>query len=255
MYRSVLLSSLIMLFAAVSLARSEPEAKPPAKKPDAREADPARELRGKLSRPINLANGIDANTPLRDALEFIESRQDVSIVLDPVTVPFGQDDPGSLGDRPVKLPKMQNVRLSTVLDMLARQTGTAYLVKPGYVEFTIPQRANPVFWGPPNSRGQVAQLIPTVHVDVDRRPLEQVVRDIVESTGINVVLDARGSDPGKTLVTMTLNNVPIDTAVTVLADMSGLKVVYLDNLLYVTTPKNAVTLEAEQAKLRGEGGM
>src|SRR5207253_2065343 len=108
--------------------------------------------------------------------------------------------------------------LSAVLDMLARQTGTTFLVKPGYVEFTLPQRANPLFWGPPYVRQETVKLIPTVQVDAERRPLDQVFRDLSDATGINVVLDARAGDPGKTLVTLTLNNVPIDTAVTVLAD-------------------------------------
>jgi hypothetical protein len=247
-----------LVFAAASLAWSEPEAKPTAKKPAAREAEPARDVRARLARPISLPQGIEPNTALREVLEHLTDRQDVAILLDPMAAQLGQaEGMADFGDRPVRLPKLQNVRLSTVLDMVARQTGTAYLVKPGYVEFTAPQRVNPAMWVPPAPRGEMVKLIPSVTIDVDNRQLEQVLRDMAESSGINIVLDTRAAELGKTPVTITLNSVPIDTAAAVLADMSGLKVVPLDNLLYVTTPANARTVAAEQAHLRGSelGGM
>ena len=48
--------------------------------------------------------------------------------------------------------------------------------------------------------------------------------------------------------TATLTNVPIDTAVRLLADMAGLQVIQVDNVLYVTTPENATRFAAELQK-------
>src|SRR5439155_26824057 len=72
---------------------------------------------------------------------------------------------------------------------------------------------------------------------------------LADSTGINVILDARVAEKaGKTPVTATLNGIPLDTAVRLLADMADLKAVAIDNALYVTTKPNAETLQAEQEK-------
>jgi hypothetical protein len=252
MAQSALRASVFVLFAVVSLVWSGPEAKPPARTAETKEKapDPAREVRVKLARPISLPQGIGGNTPLKDALEHLTDRQDVPIILDPMVPQLGQAlGVGDIADRPVKLPKLQNVPLRTVLDMLAAQTDSAYLVKPGYVEFTLPQRANPIAWLPPNSRQDA--VIPKVHLDVERRSLDQALRDMADATGISIVLDPRAGDSSKTLVTITLTNVPIDTAVSVVADLSGLKMVALDHVLYVTSPANAKVLSAEQAVLRG----
>jgi hypothetical protein len=43
-------------------------------------------------------------------------------------------------------------------------------------------------------------------------------------------------------VTATLNSVPIETAVLILADMADLRLVVLDNVLFVTTKENAEQL-------------
>ena len=69
-------------------------------------------------------------------------------------------------------------------------------------------------------------------------------------TGISVVLDARIAlklrQEGQADLNITFNNVPLDTAVRLLADMSGLGVVAIDSVLYVTTRDNADQLQQEQ---------
>ena len=72
---------------------------------------------------------------------------------------------------------------------------------------------------------------------------------LADASGISVVLDARVVEKaGKTPVTATLNNIPLDTAVRLLADMADLKAVAIDNVLYVTAKANAEALQAEQDK-------
>jgi hypothetical protein len=56
------------------------------------------------------------------------------------------------------------------------------------------------------------------------------------------VIDARAREKATTRVTATLNNVPVDTAVLILADMADLRMIVLDNVLYVTTKENAEQL-------------
>src|SRR5262249_3694584 len=85
-------------------------------------------------------------------------------------------------------------------------------------------------------------LPPLVWENLDKVPLDKALRDIADDTGVNVVLDPRADTKGRAEVTTTLRNVPVETAVEVLADMAGLSVVYRDNIVYVTTPENAKRL-------------
>ena len=61
-------------------------------------------------------------------------------------------------------------------------------------------------------------------------------------------MDVRQADKAKAAVSAALKNVPVDTAVRVLADMAELKPVRMGNLLYVTSRDNAKRLEEEEAK-------
>src|SRR5438128_10775704 len=46
------------------------------------EVTAAKALRERLSKPVTLEKGIEANTPLREALQFISDRYDVTILVD-----------------------------------------------------------------------------------------------------------------------------------------------------------------------------
>ena len=76
-----------------------------------------------------------------------------------------------------------------------------------------------------------AEYFPLVHIDCEQRPLRDVLREVAESARCNVMV---GLDPeAKTKVSAHLTNVPLDTAVILLADMAGLKVAKLDHVLVV----------------------
>ena len=65
-----------------------------------------------------------------------------------------------------------------------------------------------------------------------------------------MVLDARSAKEAAAPLTADFSNVPLDTAVAMLADLAGLKMVPLENVLYVTSKENAATLMEEQNRLR-----
>ena len=56
---------------------------------------------------------------------------------------------------------------------------------------------------------------------------------------MNIVLDGRAGDKGRTPVTARLTDVPLDNAVKVLADMADLTPVVVGRVLYVTSKDNA----------------
>ncbi|TMQ29437.1 MAG: hypothetical protein E6K70_25685, partial [Planctomycetota bacterium] len=76
-----------------------------------------RRMREKLSKPISLDKAIDKNTPLKDALEFLSDRYDLTILID--TPAFKQEQVDNVEDLPVGLPRMSQVSLSTVLRLLS----------------------------------------------------------------------------------------------------------------------------------------
>jgi Mg-chelatase subunit ChlD/tetratricopeptide (TPR) repeat protein len=108
------------------------------------EDDPAtlqqiRIMKNKLARPVTLDKGIEANTPLREALEFISDRYDVTVLVD--TQAFKAEGNDTVEETPVKLPKMNGVSLATVLRLLTAQANGTYLVRRDYIEVTTGRRA------------------------------------------------------------------------------------------------------------------
>ena len=57
-----------------------------------------------------------------------------------------------------------------------------------------------------------------VVVSQDERPLKDVLKELAEATGANIVLDVRAKDVAQARVTANLQQVPLETAVRLLAD-------------------------------------
>src|SRR5262249_2542580 len=101
-------------------------------------------VRDKLAQRINLEVGIDPNTPLKDALEFLADRHNFKCSVDGASF----DDIGvqNVEEQPVQLPPLKNIKLRSVLKMLLEQirgdvfTG-GYRLRPGLVEFAANARA------------------------------------------------------------------------------------------------------------------
>jgi hypothetical protein len=201
----------------------------------------ARRLHEKLNKPVSLDKGIDKNTPVKDALEFLSDRYDLTIMIKESA--FKADGISeNAADTPVGLPRMSNVALNTILQLLAEQIKGSFLITPDGIVFTTPQRTRPEDWL------TVRSLPPLVTVHFARRGLRGALEELSHMTGVSVVLDRRVH--GEPRLNTTLNNVPLDTAVRLLADMSDLDVVAVDSVLYVTDKPNAEKLQREQEARR-----
>lgn len=206
------------------------------------------EVRAKLAKLVDLENGFEPNTSLGEAVEFLAQRHGITILIDRGA--FGVISVPKPEETPVSLPRMTGVRLSTMLRMLASQVrgdrfcGT-YVVREGHVELTtVAHSCVDIMLSLGNA------MLPRVEVEFDSVPLEDALRDLADSTGISVVVDKKVGRKAQESVTATLCDVGIDTAVRLLADMAGLKLVIVDNVLYVTSRENARELEIEQEKRR-----
>jgi hypothetical protein len=81
-----------------------------------------------------------------------------------------------------------------------------------------------------------------VSLNADAAPLSALLKQLARDTGANLVLDPRAAKEGQATLSLRLDEVPLQTAVDLLADEAGLRAVRMDNLLYVTTEARAEKL-------------
>ena len=96
--------------------------------------------------------------------------------------------------------------------------------------------------------------VAVVSVAIDRQSLEEALRQIRSQANISLVLDPGLDDKARPMLTVTLLNAPLDSAMQVLTEMAGLDYVWLDNIFYVTTPEKAQKLRTSWPKRRSGGG-
>jgi RNA polymerase sigma factor (sigma-70 family) len=84
-----------------------------------------------------------------------------------------------------------------------------------------------------------------ITLSVEEKPLTDVLRELRQSTGANIVLDARAKEKAKLPISATLHDVRLMAALRVLGDMCELQPVALNNVFYVTTKENAEKLQKE----------
>jgi hypothetical protein len=173
----------------------------------------------------------------------------------------------------ITLPKMQRVRLETLLKRILAQVPMPpagpldYVLRREGIEITTTHAkiaefyraadraaaADAPFAGggvgpppPPPIEVNDTYLPPLIQAQFDRTPFAEALKTLANTTDQTILLDPRAGE--KPLpVTATLLNVPLDTAVELLANMAGLAVVTRDRVLYVTSKDNG---EAMQRELR-----
>jgi len=168
---------------------------------------------------------------------------------------------GDIASTPVAekpIPKMTHVRLSTVLKKILERvpsmSGATYVLRRDGIEITTEAAKTAEFRNPADHAPSIPEGVdpltipPTplhlVQAEFDKRPLDEALKELADATDCTVVLDVREKEKAKT-VTATLINVPLDTAVELLANMAGLQVVSRDRVLYVTTKENADAMAKE----------
>lgn len=218
---------------AAVFARLEIQDTPAAKEPSPI-ATRGAEVRRKLATPITIE--FEPNAPLEEVLGHISQRYGLTILIDEDAF---KDDFQiiEVGKMPAKLPKMVEVPASTVLRLLVKQIQGGFQVRDGIL-YVVPKERM--------LSGLLAQL--PVDATFDRRPLHEALQELSDLSGTSILVDPRLASVAKAPVTASLNNVPLETAVRMLADMADLKPVLLDNALYVTTKDNAKALRKEQEK-------
>ncbi len=207
---------LLVLLAAVA-AHAAPAGPGPA---DKRAETPAERVRKALEEVVDVS--ID-NQPLDAAFVQLGQETKLNFVIDRVTI---QNTVGDLNQIPVSL-KLSGVKVKTALRTILGGNNLGYAVIGDTVLITTEDMAT------------VRQMRQRVSVDVERQPVERALRQLARETGTNLLLDSRVAKEAQNAVTLQLDDVPLETAVKLLAHMSGLRTVRVGNVLFVTTKETA----------------
>ncbi len=237
MYRAIVVVSVVVGLGVLSWAAPTPK-QPPS-------------MVQKVNQRANFDGVNDPKATLNDVLDKLSKLYDVSFDINEIA--FKVDAVMDVGKTEIAnppIPAMKNVQIERVLrSILGRvpaPSGAVFSVRGDHIEITTGAFQKTEIWG--SYRGP---CLPLMNVVLDKVPLEDAVRQLADQTDFNILVDNRVGEKAKTLVSARLINTPLDSALRLLTDMSDLRSVQLDNVLYVTTKENAVALEARLEKEKG----
>lgn len=184
---------------------------------------PFEKVRKDLNRFITIK--IDKQ-PLSAAIDALREKSKINIVLDSLTIQqqlgFTPDQPPTPVDVDFK-----DVPVRSVLREVLDPYGLTFIVIGDAVIVTTDEMA------------MMRQLRQRVNVDMDKVELATALRRMARDAGVNVILDSRIEKDALAKVSLQLEDVPLDTAVRLLAEMANLKPVRVGNVLFVTSKENA----------------
>jgi hypothetical protein len=188
----------------------------------------------------------DPQTTLADLLDLLEKRYIIKFSVNERAFKFDKvlDVMKTEVALPDPIPEMKaNLRfvLEKILDRIPASSKATYVFRKESIEITTMAALRKEL-----GRKDEERLLPLTYARFEKRPLDEALKHLSERSGVSVLLDPRVGDKTRRLVSGTFKNVPLDTAVRVLADMADLELVLQDNVLYVTTRGKAARMEQEQ---------
>lgn len=197
----------------------------------------------KLRKALDQVRDLEiANQPLDAAVNQLREQTALNFTLDQTAVPPSPvaanllGGGGVAGDQAGSYTHLRlngqfhNLPLRVALNRLLRPHNLAHAVVSDTILITTREKATD------------RQLEQPVSLNADATPLSGLLKQLARETGANLVLDPRAAKAGQTALTLRLDEVPLQTAVEVLADEAGLRAVRMDNVLYVTTEARAEKL-------------
>jgi hypothetical protein len=219
-------AALALAWLALPVAAPAAPAGSPAE-PRPRADSPAERVRHALDQVADSVEIIDQ--PLELAVAQVHEQTKVNFVLDRLTIQQMSIDPSSAA---VNL-RLQNVKWKTALRTLLGQYNLSYAIVGETVIITSEEQA------------MLRQMRQRVSVDLDRVQMGAALKQLAKDTSTNLIVDARALKEAQTPVTLQLEDVPLETAVRLVAEMAGLKPVRVGNVLFVTTKANAAEMRAD----------
>ena len=186
-------------------------------------------LRADLDKTISIR--IDKQ-PLNLAVKMLGDKTGINFVLDSLTIQQQLGFQPEAPPTPVDL-DLKDVKVRTALRSVVSPYGLAYAVIGDTVVITTEDMA------------MARQMHQRVNVDFNKIEFAVALRQLGKETAVNLVLDGRHEKEGAAKVSLQLEDVPLETAVRLLAEMAGLKALRLNNTMFVTTKDIAAELRQD----------
>jgi type II secretory pathway component GspD/PulD (secretin) len=171
-----------------------------------------------------------ANQPLQEAIAKLAEQTKLNFIIDRGTI----QQMGIAPEQAVVTGKLENVKLRSGLRRILSQYNLGYAIVGDMVLISTEDMA---------IHRQMRQRI---NLNLNKVPFQDALKELARETATNLVLDARVTKEASTAVTLSLEDVPLEVAVRLMANQAGLRPVRTGNVLYVTTKANA-------AELRNDG--
>ncbi len=196
----------------------------------------------KLRKALDQVRDLEiANQPLDAAVNQLREQTGINFVIDQAAVSASLPGVSLPGISSVPVPGGSYAHLSlngqfhhlpvrTALTRLLRPHNLTHALVGDTVLITTKEKATD------------RQLEQRVSLNADALSLSGLLKQLARETGANLVLDPRAAKEGQTALTLRLDEVPLQTAVEVMADEAGLRAVRMDNVLYVTSEARAEKL-------------
>jgi hypothetical protein len=212
-----------LLLTAVALAAALPLSAAPA---DKAPATPAEKIRHEFDRAISL--DVDQQ-PLHLAIAQLHEQTHINFVLDRVTITQLGVDP----DQATVSLRLKEVKVRSALRSVLAPFNLTFVV----LSDTVLISSEDVC--------AMRQLRQRVNVDLDKVEFAKGLKQLARETATNLVLDPRVVKEGQVPVTLQMEDVALETAVRLMAEMAGLKPVRVGNALFITTKANATEMRSD----------
>src|SRR5579872_821789 len=190
-------------------------------------ASPAEKIRADLDQVISVEI---TEQPLDLALKQLHEQTKINFVIDR----WGLQQMGMQieGMAPVNV-KLKDVKTKTALRSILTPYQLSYAIIGDTVVISTDDMA------------MLKQMRQRVSLDIDKEELSAALKKLARETATNLIVDTRAAKEAKTEVTLQMEDVPLETAVRLMAEMAGLKPVRVGNVLFVTTKAAANELRAD----------
>jgi hypothetical protein len=244
-----LISLSLCPFLLPALSQGPDKAKPPKERPATIAREKTLALMRMLKQPIETKK-LQEKVKLKTALEHLSNQFGGKLVIlidkEGFAAALGADAPDPYEEEVVLPSHPAKMSLDSVLQMILRQVAKGngiYVLRPnhGYIEFAPAVSLLPEF--PAEQR--------IVATDFVKRPLEEVLQELADETGVDIHLDPNIGDKAAMPISATFRNATLEQVLVTVTEMARLKYVTLERSAYVTTPEHAKVLEQEE-KIRRE---
>jgi type II secretory pathway component GspD/PulD (secretin) len=205
----------VVVLTTYLLAGPAPE---PAKPPS-----PVEKVRKALDEPMTLEV---TDQPLSVALNQIRDKTKINFVVDRFTIQQTGYDPEQVQINV----KLKEVKARSCLRSILAPYNLGYAIIGDTVLISTDDMV------------MQRQIKQRVSIDLDKIDFADAVKQVARDTGTSIVLDPRVAKDANVQVTLQLDDVPLETAVRLMAETAGLKPVRVGNVLFVTSKTNAVAM-------------